>query len=295
MITKLSKERHKSLKYKFQNLKTLDEKIDFWQQELKTPYWQYAYFPFSDIEDFYIVPNDSDETEKINLYCLNSFLKKIIPITGILTKITDLDGAKISFMKELESIGNKKEFILDQLVSIRDIIGQLSKPSTNLLNDSKNKFFIDGFKELLFHDRELSYDSHVMETENLVARLQGHNLAKFKKFLETLQENDLDQKTKNKKLSLPEQLLMLHYIGTLPSLSEKINNDSKEAVLISTLLNSDWQNTRIALPNLIENLLKSKRTMSFAHELFVIFEKAGMLETAQNIKNDIDRLSKKKK
>jgi hypothetical protein len=105
----------------------------------------------------------------------------------------------------------------------------------------------------------------------------------------------LDQKTKNKKLSLPEQLLMLHYIGTLPSLSEKINNDSKEAVLISTLLNSDWQNTRIALPNLIENLLKSKRTMSFAHELFVIFEKAGMLETAQNIKNDIDRLSKKKK
>lgn len=97
-------------------------------------------------------------------------------------------------------------------------------------------------------------------------------------------------KSKNKS-SLPKQLLILYYMGLLNSF--ELSN-SKNAKLLSVLLNGDEQNIRNSLSDFIENQLRSNAALSHLDEIASLFTFLGLQEPLQKVENDIVKLRKKK-
>ena len=71
-------------------------------------------------------------------------------------------------------------------------------------------------------------------------------------------------------------------------------SNSKNAILLSVLLNGNEQNIRKDLSDFIDNQLRSKSALTHLNEIKLLFEEIGLKELLQKVENDIVRVKERK-
>ena len=107
----------------------------------------------------------------------------------------------------------------------------------------------------------------------------------------TNQVNNKEKTARKAQSSLPKQLLILYYLGQLNNFDL---SNSKNAILLSVLLNGNEQNIRKDLSDFIDNQLRSKSALTHLNEIKLLFEEIGLKELLQKVENDIVRVKERK-
>lgn len=258
------------LKREFSQLKTVSDKLEFWQLRLKKNYLFYDRYVLQEISPFLIRP-----TRKSEIYELNHWLlENAILVYGDNTEkiYRSFDKMVIDFEQRLEKVKNKKSLKAHELDSVKKFIEEKSIPQNPL--DSRANFFKNGFENFLFHEIEPDYSKKVYEVDNLLALNYGYNLAKYKRYLETIPDKkSIDSEQKFKKLHFRQKLLLLDYIGVLDELGTA---NTKKAILLSALFGLNSQFIRKELtdfhrnknPNTTSEKIKLKNDLKTLLEIF---------------------------
>lgn len=275
----LPKEREK-LKKQFQNLKTIDEQLDFWNEKLKIDFCYFDQYEMYDIQDFWIYPESENQFEYINTRNLSQFKKRLEP-SQIKNAISGFEELKQQFLTKIETVLKKDFFINEEL---RKIDATISQKEIEVKQNpiSKSRFLLATYKQYAENGIIQVWNKQINELGNLIESDKGLTLAKYKEFLEDYKSPKKPELKRS--YSHAVQILILHYLGFQKELINK-----KKAKLYAPIINRDIETTRQMLSDLKE--LKTSKNLNL---VLSYFTELDFSEQIQLVKKDIDRLKGKK-
>lgn len=304
----LNEKQKQELLQKFKALQTLEEKLSFWQEELKQEYIKFLLYMdgtdnlpkeldafYSTLLEFRIYPKPS-EYKAYNL----SMLERYNLVFGMLRpkkKLLSLKKLIKDFEKRSgEVLYNRKEFLEKELEEVKLQIEARSKATSSDSYDNSPEFFKYTFQELYHEGKQVDYSKDFYDILNLIAI---HEASVYADYIDYLQE-ELTRAGKNtskraKEISLNQQLLLLDYLGIMEQLTHP--DTSKRAEFISLLLNKSYQNVRTTI-TYYRNLKTSKidkekeAIRKDLQEVERLLQEQGLDEAAKKVKADIEKLSK---
>lgn len=265
---------------RFNELKTIDEKFDFWITELKRPYYSWASIVHSEIEPFIIHPKNPKDVEIINTKCIEQYIdiaERISPIK----KIQIFDNLKEVFLEKYGYSKNQSKLIeVEKSIIERIKEENRQKRFPYLFQD---KHFDKAFNDFYINNNTPDLSIKVYEMDELIVINNGYVLAQYSLWLDELLKKP--HIAKRGELTHIQQMLILDYLG----FGENMTSNYLKADLFAPLIRRDSKTTRQYFSKL--NQEKNNRNLNIILEYF---ENAGLLDRVQLIKKDIDKINKKK-
>jgi hypothetical protein len=257
MITlNISNEKKKEFSFKFHALKTVDEKFDFWLEELKHPYSNFNLFNYQEVSDFDINA-EGDEALRINELVINE--AKIRERQFGKKTILDFDEFFYAFQEKL-SKSKKPLFTIEKEIKSVDSKLQvnrnaMSATATSAYKRVLMKIFVSSFEDFYEKDIRPNLSSHAFSKEYLIVFNNGLVIAEYLLFLEKKHQQYKSPKSIPKIIerTLAEELLLLYYTKLLKHF-DKMNNQNRNEFLGILLKKS---------PNKIDRVLYSINSIRY--------------------------------
>ena len=210
------------------------------------------------------------------------------------TGIIEAKDLEIKFDQQIENYTNKIPFIKNQ---IRKVDVQIVKSEMEIPLEKNNTldFFLYAFNEYSFNNKEVDL-SFYYDFENLIAIINGKNLAQYKSYLEEELNKALEKskyKSKMKDISVTKQYLMLDYLGVLKDITAN-NNATKTGEFLRLLFNKTEREVRdkvktfdLRTSKKKEEKLKVKKDLE---AILPLFEMLKLKDHVERIKSDIAKL-----
>jgi len=220
---------------RFKKLKSIYSKLDFWLNEFQVPYFYWNNFALNEIKDIMIKPNDSDETEALNVLILEQYEERIIDTRNPL-KLFNIEDKRKRFIEEIEKSKNKILFKEREFKNIEKekelFINKNASPFLNMRN-----FFEKTYFDYLHNNQEPDYSINDWELPHLISMENGYRMAQYYIFVENYKSTNLID------LSLNEKILLLEYLGVLDTLHTNSELSlNMTAKFINTLTGMDISN-----------------------------------------------------
>lgn len=219
----------------FKKLKSIYSKLDFWLNEFQVPYYYWNNFELNEIIDIMIKPNNSDETEALNILILEQYEERIIDTRNPL-KLFNIEDKRKRFIEEIEKSKNKILFKEREFKNIEKekelFINKNASPFLNMRN-----FFEKTYFDYLHNNQEPDYSINDWELPHLISMENGYRMAQYYIFVENYKSTNLID------LSLNEKILLLEYLGVLDTLHTNSELSlNMTAKFINTLTGMDISN-----------------------------------------------------
>jgi hypothetical protein len=219
----------------FKKLKSIYSKLDFWLNEFQVPYYYWNNFALNEIIDIMIKPNNSDETEALNILILEQYEERIIDTRNPL-KLFNIEDKRKRFIEEIEKSKNKILFKEREFKNIEKekelFINKNASPFLNMRN-----FFEKTYFDYLHNNQEPDYSINDWELPHLISMENGYRMAQYYIFVENYKSTNLID------LSLNEKILLLEYLGVLDTLHTNSELSlNMTAKFINTLTGMDISN-----------------------------------------------------
>jgi hypothetical protein len=220
---------------RFKKLKSIYSKLDFWLNEFQVPYFYWNNFALNEIKDIMIKPNDSDETETLNVLILEQYEERIIDTRNPL-KLFNIEDKRKRFIEEIEKSKNKILFKEREFKNIEKekelFINKNTSPFLNMRSFFENTYF-----NYLHNNQEPDYSINDWELPHLISMENGYRMAQYYIFVENYKSTNLID------LSLNEKILLLEYLGVLDTLHTNSELSlNMTAKFINTLTGMDISN-----------------------------------------------------
>lgn len=279
------------LKEKFKKLTTIDEKLKFWNQELRQSYCGNYLYTYQEMKDFLIETNDKDEIKKVNKYIIEGMARRYNTVSYP-KKYEDFNYLIEYLNKDLETAINPIERIQKDIARIKEIVEAKKDMKVNPMARESNYYYLEGFNYYFKHEVEPPNDERIYEPEQIMHKQVGVEQAKYLCYL--LQtEVQLLKDGKQKRLTpLRTQLALLDSIDVLENI-KSLGEKTIVAEFLSILLNSSKENIRKALSDrdIWNDELKSKDNIKVEiyRELEEIYSKLGRKDLSEKIKDQLDK------
>ena len=261
---------------KFNKLKSIQSKINFWQTEFNVPYYYWNKIPQGEIQSIIVKPKNAEETETLNYLVLRYYEETNIVIRNSM-KLFDLEEKKKSFINKIEKVKNKIYFKETEYKEIE-------KAKSSFINTGINNpyqfsiinFFEKSYSDFLYNNQEPDYSERVFEIETLIATENGFRMAQYYKFIEEYKPTNLID------LSLNEKILLLEYLGILDILyKEHEFSINATAKIINTLTGMDISNIEKSYKN---NFIKKQHSLKNIRRVIEYLENVGLQTLSESIR-----------
>lgn len=300
------------LKTEFNSLKTIDEKLQFWEIKLNQKYFNYyLQTPVNTLIDFEIKSTKNYEIEYVNKYNLDEYLKinkLVLSTNNELIEFQNPEWWKNPIDKKrqslrlqtteeliellnirLDDVTNKSEFLKSELSKIETKYSQyksFNDYSNSFMYEKKNGF-IKSYEDYIFNAKKPDYSSHIMPIFMLVGLHFGIELAKYKIHIEKLINPTKDKTNKKRETTTFQKLLGLYYLDVIPMFNNNDVSDIKKAEIISLILGLSYDDIRSRLRKIEpENYNDSDK--EFLKELHSLLSKTQLTSQTNKIKKDIE-------
>ncbi len=208
MRLKITPEERTILKTEFDQLQTVEQKYNFWEEKFNIKYAYFFTFIGVEINDFMIWPKTEPE-----IAILNRLIYSDYNSLSVGRKQKKDQFCKETFAKEISSIENKEAFVEYEIKRIDDYVFIRKQPSKYGVHeeDTNNRFFIAGFENYLLRKQEFDWGEQVYEAPHLLQMIKGIELAKYREFVTNY--NKADKKKPEIKLTGEQKFLLLHYLN----------------------------------------------------------------------------------
>lgn len=269
------------LKSEFDQLETIEEKIDFWNDKLRVDFCFFDQCLGEEINDFWIEAQTEDEFEFINNRNLNTYKEKLEFIKGENAEIS-FEKLEEAFLAKIETVKNKDFYIDEEIKKINSIIEQ---KEIELTQDpfSSSRFFVASHRQYLINDIEPMWNKAICETRNLYESDKGITTAKYKELLEDYRTHLKTGIQKIPRFTHDQQMFILDYL--------QVNNNLdnvKRGLLYARILNRDPETTRQRFSSLEKN-----KTVKNLSPILSLFTELGLVDQVQMVEKDL--ISKKRK
>jgi hypothetical protein len=281
-------EEKSSLLKKFNELKTIDDKIEFWSNNLNIAYYQWSHFDYNEIKDFFINSKNKHEIDEINRKTLK-MAESYLNLRQQRQIVLNFEEIKDVFLKKYENSANKSASIEIEKVRINDI--RKSECDNKPPSNAQSSFFNHAYEEYFNNKKTPQYNNQIFEYQNLVAMNNGYVIAKFMKYLDKLIEELATEQLADKKIklnnsginykdkqaaSIKQRLIIVQDLGML----KNINLDTtKIAKLLSVIFGTSDKNIRIWLSSINTSKVRTKKNLIYVKKLF------EDLELTEHVKN----------
>lgn len=276
----LTDQQRSELKLEFDQLKTVDEKLDFWYDKLKIDFSNFDQCEMYDIQDFWIEPTNENEFEFVNTRNLDHYKLGLQFVEGK-NRFQDFEERKEAFLKIFENIPNKDSFINEEIRKLNSFIDQ-EEIKANQSPNSRSRFLIATYKQYIESGIVQIWNNKIVELGNLIESDKGLTLAKYKEFLEDYRSPKKPELKKT--YSHAVQILILDYLGFHKDLV-----NTKKAKLYSPIINRDIETTRQLFSE-----INNYKTLNNLNLILSYFTELGFSEQIQIVKKDIVRAKKEK-
>ena len=261
---------------KFNKLKSIQSKIDFWQTEFNVPYYYWSKIPQNEIQSITIKPKNAEETETLN-YLILRYYEETNIVTRNSMKLFDLEKKKEAFINKIEKVKNKVYF---KETEYKEIEKEKSLFTNSSINNpyqiSIRSFFEKSYTNFLYNNQEPDYSERVFEIESLIATENGFRMAQYYKFAEEYKPTNLMD------LSLNEKILLLEYLGVLDALCKnKELSTNMTAKILNTLTGMDISNIEKSYRS---NFIQKKHTPKNAKKVIQYIEDLGLKTLSKDIR-----------
>jgi len=274
----LTDQQRAELKSEFENLKTIEVKLDFWKEKLETDFSLFDYYTMDDIQDFYIYPQTKNEFHFLNTRNLNRH-KELLQSSINKNRFLEYDERVKYFNSSIETVQNKESFINEELRKLDNLINQKEIDDTNNHYFSRSRFFLRAYKNYIENGQLLQLDETLFELRNLVEADQGLTIAKYKLFIEEFKSPKKQEKKKNYSFSHDQQIFILDYLGFYKDL-----DNVKRGKLYGAIINRDSETTRQRFSS-----IETRKTVENLNPILSYFTELGFTEQIQLVRKEIDR------
>jgi len=301
-------EEKRTLNEEWLKLKSLTEKLEFWNTKLPVNYIIYmeALKDFSDLDWFKFDVTQSD-FKKMNIWILDNYLK----LSDNPQKNKQFLNAE-SLIKDFNEKNNSKEdsnyLVKEEIRRIdRSFVTRTTRGGgllggialSSKMNLTYNASF-ESYSDYLEYDIFPDYKYIHPHVGNTLSHENGLTLAKYKKYLLSLLNLNVKEKPvpekeeQSDKYNVRIQHQILHFLGTLEKVN-KISTVEKKGAFLSALLNRNPQRAR--KPFSSKSILYSKdkaearnikRDLEKVHDLF---EKAGFKTELKEVASAIKKIN----
>ncbi|MFY0643173.1 MAG: hypothetical protein JXR19_01765 [Bacteroidia bacterium] len=295
----------RQFKNKFLNLKTIGEKLSFWQNTFKVDYCFWSFCNYDIVKWFRIATKDPKEIGFLNKRNLDAYVELITEATKNrfgkdASPILDLDKLKRSFKARSSNCIDFEDFILLEIKELNQDVKPKSdlKTKNYALRNRQPELVAQylSFKSYIKNKELLLPDGGVWDIEYLGYFYNGMVYAQYLLYLEQLLDHERNINKRQKDTPIKVQLALLDFLGVLqPLLSNNSNVDS--AQLLSILLNSSSNSIRSALSDdNSKDLIMSEQVdnMKYLDKILKTLEKLDDKSHIQRVRNEIDRIKTKK-
>lgn len=268
------------LEEEFKNLRTIEEKFNFWLERLKLHYCLWLNKPLEEYKVFQIYPENQLEIEKLNTMSLNQYKERFRMFTPA-RKILEFEELKSNFYKELEESTNKKNYIEYEIKKIENIVFE-KEISKDEFEKELNGFFLFGYKKYYLNNIPPDLQKGIHSIENLLEWYNGYVIAQYHLFLNV----KLKKPVEKNQFSHVVQMIILEYLG----IGENTKIDRERAEIYAPLINRDVETTRVYFYKLGQE--KSIYNLKIVRDYF---EKAGLTDKMNRVQEDIESEKAKEK
>ena len=217
----------------FKKLRSIAYKMDFWQNQLKIPYFFWYLFPYQEIKEIMIQPKDSEEIETLNTLTIEKYEERYKHFKSPLC-LFDTKLKENLFIKNIEKSKNRTLFKEHEFQKIKEEINIFINRNESPLLNIKN-FIECSYFNYLHNNQKPDYSTNNWELPHLIAIENGYRLAQYHFIVENYKPTNLIE------LSLPEKILLLEYLGILDVLKNKLSINMI-AKTLNTLTGMDISN-----------------------------------------------------
>lgn len=225
-----SESRKNELLEKFKALKTVKQKLAFWENELQLDYLICLENGLNELYDFYINTDEGEQRQYLNKWYLEN-----IPKAFPYIKYLDLKALKKDLNKRLNLTKNKLSVLIEERKKIDGSFYQRSSRHTIAKDgDYFNDLYAagkDSFDDSFLYNEEPDY-SIALAGINIYRVQNGYILGQYRRYVQ--QEIDDLKVPKQRKgsedLTVHQKVLLLHLIGVLDKV-ESIDTSDKAKVL----------------------------------------------------------------
>jgi len=260
---------------RFNGLKTIDEKFNFWMTELKRPYYLWASIVYSEIEPFIIHPKNPRETELINAKCIELYIDRAERISPK-KRVLILENLREVFLEKYKSAKNRLKLIAVEKVNIEKIKEENKQNRFPFL--FQERLFDKAFNDFYINNIIPNLSDKVNEIEELISINNGYILAQYSLWIDELLKKPY--LAKGQELTHIQQMLILDYLD----IGKDIQNNNKKADIYASLIRRDWETTRQYFSK-----LNSERTPQNLNIILEYFKKAGLSEKMKLVQKELDR------
>jgi hypothetical protein len=301
----INEEQKERLLNKFELLKTLDEKLNFWNEHLPFNYIRYFELGSSDEShkkygcfEFSIDKKDWDKFGKwvvSNYHKLSDEPKKYKTLLVFELMVRE-------FENEFNETSDKLQHVKKELFRIKTSFKQTaSRHRSSLFGNevsiTNTLYDVDFTSFEAYKDLELKpdYSDVYPFVYSVLNKENGYTLGRYWKYLEEL-EKRLSQQPKVKEFTLDQKLLILHYLGSLKQIME-IKTATKQAKFLQKLISDDAEKTRQRFST-INDLVgtpkegaKRRKLIEEITDLQKMFKELGLQNIVKKIQADLRKLS----
>jgi hypothetical protein len=223
---------------KFKKLKTVENKISFWDQELGINYLSYLERADQLLElyAFQIGGTDKENLELSNWIFKNFPSLKSSNNNSILLNIKNL---KKLLTQTLKCTKNKEYFLKKEIIKIENSFKlYAAPPEFNGIAFKINSIYnadYETYENIIKYNLEPNYSANIPDI-NIISVRNGLILARYLQYLQE-QIRKLKHKNDSKiKLTVPEIALFLHYTGVSKALSDHSYSNVDISKIFSSLL-----------------------------------------------------------
>ncbi|MEA4937306.1 MAG: hypothetical protein VB102_11820 [Paludibacter sp.] len=201
-------------------------------------------------------------------------------------QILDFKKLQNNFENELTNITNKKDFILNEIESVKQKAVPTSPSAGRLKNTfstnniAQQSFYCDSYVSYLYTLTEPDFRRKEYTEHQIIRELNGVTWAKYQMYLSSL----LVKTKEPKKTTYThiKQVAILYFLG----LTDKIDNTQKIAELVAPLIDRDAETTRQKLCELPHDI-KDRQMLNEIKDLFL---KLGLTDKVQLVEKELNKL-----
>jgi len=278
----LSDEERAKLKAEFDQLRTIDQKYEFWKTKFDFDYSESYRLEQLSIEDFKIIPQNSTETELLN----KRFFKNYFHYFGNAGDHR-LEQMKAEFTKSINNSINKEVSVEYELRKIDDYIfsSKHTQHKNSLFGQKYTQFqsewFFLGYEQYLINKKEFDWTEKLLHPKSINEIFSGIEWAKYREYVKNF--SLLKKKDINIQLNGEQKVLALHYLG----LGSDIDNATIKAKLFNSFIPELNQETIRGLFSRINDHYKKEQNKD---KLLEYFRSIKLNSKARLLEDKIDKL-----
>ncbi len=287
METSLSESRRNELIEKFKALKTVKQKLSFWENELQLDYLICLDNGLDGLYDFYIITEEGEQREHLNKWYLEN-----IPKAFPYIKYLDSKALKKDLNKRLNLTVNKLSVLIEER---KKIDGSFYQRSTKHTIAKDGSYFNDlypaakdAFDDSFLHNEEPDY-SKVVSGINIYRVQNGYILGQYRRYVQQ-EIDDLKAPKKRKgseELTVHQKVLLLHLIGVLDKVDSADTSD--KAKVLAPLMGIGFKSFYDAALNVRSKEIKNKENIL---ELLNYLKEKEVKSFQNKLKGELEKLPK---